>query len=219
MQRVQFGAIVLLSGVLLATGAAAQEVSAFAPLDSSGVRGPAFMRTFGNVQPPHGFVRFCEMTPSECGTGNGQESRVYASPERLSELDDINRTINHAIAPATDMEVYGVKEYWTLPRTKGDCEDYALLKRHALVERGWPVNALLLTVVRDEKGEGHAVLTARTSQGDFILDNKVEDVRVWNRTDYQYVMRQSFLNPRVWVALDVRRAPMSTALSGVQDGD
>ena len=60
-----------------------------------------------------------------------------------------------------------------MPRTKGDCEDYALLKRHTLIRKGWPVGSLLLTVVRDEKGEGHAVLTARTKQGDFILDNKI----------------------------------------------
>ena len=71
-----------------------------------------------------------------------------------------------------------------------------------------------MTVVRDEKGEGHAVLTARTVQGDFILDNKIEDVRMWNRTPYEFVMRQSYLNPQVWVSLDPRQSPLATALSG-----
>ena len=111
-----------------------------------------------------------------------RESRFDASAERLKELDEINRTVNHAIAPATDLEVYGVNEYWTLPKARGDCEDYALLKRHDLIGKGWPVSAMLMTVVRDEKGEGHAVLTARTVQGDYILDNKIEEVRVWNAT-------------------------------------
>jgi predicted transglutaminase-like cysteine proteinase len=83
-----------------------------------------------------------------------------------------------------------------------------------LIKKGWPVGSLLLTVVRDEKGEGHAVLTARTLQGDFILDNKLEEVRLWNQTPYQFVMRQSYLNPRVWVALDTRQSPLATALSG-----
>ncbi len=122
--------------------------------------------------------------------------------------------MNKDVAPATDIEVYGVNEYWTLPRTRGDCEDYALLKRHDLIAKGWPVSALLMTVVRDEKGEGHAVLTARTVQGDFVLDNKIEDVRMWNKTPYQFVMRQSYLNPKVWVALDTRQSPLATALSG-----
>ncbi len=81
---------------------------------------------------------------------------------------------------------------------------------------GWPVSALLMTVVRDEKGEGHAVLTARTMQGDFILDNKFEDVRLWSQTPYEYVMRQSYINPHVWVALDTRHSPLATSLSGLE---
>ena len=72
-----------------------------------------------------------------------------------------------------------------LPTDRGDCEDYALLKQKLLIERGWPSSSLLMTVVRDEKGEGHAVLTARTSQGDFVLDNKVEAVKLWNRSGYE----------------------------------
>ncbi|MEO1711601.1 MAG: transglutaminase-like cysteine peptidase, partial [Pseudomonadota bacterium] len=60
-----------------------------------------------------------------------------------------------------------------------------------------------------ENGEGHAVLTARTRQGDFILDNKVDNLKLWDRTPYRFVMRQSYLNPRVWMALDpsMRRSP------------
>jgi len=102
------------------------------------------------------------------------------------------------------MEIYGVAEYWTIPTTRGDCEDYALLKRKRLIARGWPPSALLMTVVRDEKGEGHAVLTARTVQGDFILDNKVDEVKTWNRTHYEYIMRQSYLNTMIWMSLDPR---------------
>jgi predicted transglutaminase-like cysteine proteinase len=79
------------------------------------------------------------------------------------------------------MEIYGQAEYWTILTTKGDC-GLALLKRKRLMARGWPATALLMTVVRDEKGEGHAVLTARTLQGDFILDNKIDEVKVWHRT-------------------------------------
>lgn len=217
MQRVHVGAIFLIGSMLASTAAVAQSVSNIQkpdPAESAGQRGAAFMRIFGPAQPPHGFVRFCEANQQECTTDHAQESRYDASAERLKELDEINRTVNKEIAPATDLDVYGVNEYWTLPRTRGDCEDYALLKRHNLIEKGWPVSALLMTVVRDEKGEGHAVLTARTVQGDFILDNKIEEVRLWNKTPYQFVMRQSYLNPKVWVALDTRQGPLATALSG-----
>jgi len=218
MQRVQLSALVFLGGFLAATGVCAQELTAIQPDDGIGrpTTGgvPPFMRVFGPAQPPHGFVRFCEETPKECGPDQKPEARFDASPERLRELDAVNREVNQAIAPATDLEVYGVNEYWTLPTTRGDCEDYALLKRHKLIDKGWPVSSMLMTVVRDEKGEGHAVLTARTVQGDFILDNKSEEVKVWTLTPYQYVMRQSYLNPRVWVALDTQQSPVATAISG-----
>jgi predicted transglutaminase-like cysteine proteinase len=202
---------------LVSTGATGQEVTAHRSVDRSTVRASAFMRIYGPASPPHGFVRFCEKRPEECSADGGPESRFDASSDRLGELDDINRLINNAIAPATDLDVYGIKEYWTLPSTRGDCEDYALLKRRMLIGRGWPVSSLLLTVVRDEKGDGHAVLTARTKQGDFILDNKFVDIRLWTGAPYEFVMRQSYLNPQVWVALDARHTPVSTALSGVQD--
>jgi predicted transglutaminase-like cysteine proteinase len=42
-----------------------------------------------------------------------------------------------------------------------DCEDYVLLKRRMLMQAGWPREALLVTVVRDKKGDGHAVLNGQ----------------------------------------------------------
>lgn len=173
------------------------------------------MRIYGLSQAPYGFVRFCETNSAECSSDGREEARLDATPERLSELDAINRTVNRAIKPLTDMEIYGVTEYWTLPVTAGDCEDYALMKRKLLMERGWPASSLLMTVVRDERGEGHAVLTARTAQGDFVLDNKVEGVKIWFKTPYQFVMRQSYLNPKVWVGLEPGDATRPASLAGV----
>jgi len=175
-----------------------------------------YMRVFGSSQPPYGFVRFCEQNASYCQS-RGTGTRFEATPERLSDLDEVNRLVNRSIEPATDMEIYGTSEYWTLPDKKGDCEDYALLKQKILIGRGWPSSSLLLTVVRDEKGEGHAVLTARTSQGDFILDNKSDAVRLWTRSSYQFVMRQSYLDPKVWVSLAPQDPGIAPALAGVQE--
>ena len=124
--------------------------------------------------------------------------------------------LNHTIEPVTDLELYGISDYWTLPaHGKGDCEDYALLKRHLLIEAGWPASALLITVVRDEKQDGHAILTARTSHGDLVLDNKNDDIVVWHRTPYTFVMRQSYLDPKAWVALDPAQsaAPATIAVT------
>ena len=181
-------------------------------------RASPFMRIYGPTLPPFGFVRFCESYPTDCASGRFEEARLQAGPQQMSELDAVNRYVNTRIVAASDLEIYGETERWVLPTTHGDCEDYALLKRHILISRGWPSAALLMTVVRDEKGEGHAVLTARTAQGDFILDNKVDDIKAWHKVPYTYVMRQSYIDPRVWVSLDPKDAKSPALLSGVDAG-
>jgi predicted transglutaminase-like cysteine proteinase len=93
-----------------------------------------------------------------------------------------------------------------------------LLKRRRLMQLGWPASALLVTVVRDEHGEGHAVLTVRTQQGDYILDNKTNGIKLWHQVGYQFIMRQSYLNPMVWMSLDPRERSQTLPLAGVKAG-
>lgn len=204
--------LLLMSALCLSSGAMADPGKAFRGQD----RASAYMRVYGPTLPPYGYVRFCESFSRECQGGPLEESRFDARGARFAELDQINREINKRIEPATDLEIYGETEVWTLPKTRGDCEDYALLKRHVLMQRGWPASSLLMTVVRDEKGEGHAVLTARTLQGDFVLDNKTDDIRPWHKVPYAYVMRQSYIDPNVWVSLDPKDAQSPALLSGMR---
>ena len=177
-----------------------------------------YMRVFGPSLPPYGYVRFCSSFPQECQRGAMEDARIPGSPDRLAELDQINRQVNAAIKPATDVEIYGEVERWTLPTDRGDCEDYALLKRHILMRKGWPASSLLMTVVRDEKGEGHAILTARTSKGDYILDNKTDEMKLWNATPYAFVMRQSYIDPNVWLSLDPRQVHQPALMGGTREG-
>jgi predicted transglutaminase-like cysteine proteinase len=95
-----------------------------------------------------------------------------------------------------------VPEVWTLPTTYGDCEDYVLMKRQMLIDNGWPASALLITVVRERSGEGHAVLTVRTDRGDFILDNQEANVLRWDETNYHYIKRQSEFDETVWASIN-----------------
>jgi predicted transglutaminase-like cysteine proteinase len=114
----------------------------------------------------------------------------------------------------TDMDQFGVVEKWSYPDSGyGDCEDYVLLKQKLLIEAGWPRQALLITVVRDERGDGHAVLTVRTDRGEFILDNQHREVRLWSETPYRFVKRQAQTNPNVWVSLGDNRPALATASS------
>lgn len=189
--------------ILLATIPAARANELAARIPEEGNR-PRFMVTFGPVEPPPAFVRFCTEMPEECAP-RAASKHLQISAKELEQLDEVNRRINRAIAPETDIEHYGVEDYWTLPKdSRGDCEDYALLKRHILIAMGWPSSALLMTVVRAENDEGHAVLTARTSAGDLILDNRSDELKYWYQTEYKFKMRQSMQNPRVWLDLDPR---------------
>jgi predicted transglutaminase-like cysteine proteinase len=177
-----------------------------------------FMHVFGLAQPPYGFVNFCRRMPRECAQGPQEEERFDATPARMTQLQLVNVMVNHEIKPVTDMELYGEADYWTIPTTMGDCEDYVLLKRQRLMRLGWPASALLITVVRDEHREGHAVLTVRIQQGDYILDNKTDELRLWYQVPYEFIMRQSYLNPTVWMSLDPRERNQSLPLAGVRSG-
>lgn len=123
----------------------------------------------------------------------------------MAELRQVNDRVNGSIREATDAQVFGRADVWTLPtRGVGDCEDFALEKRHQLIAMGWPSSALLITVVRDQNGEGHAVLSAVFDKGEYILDNRSPSVRARSSTPYTYYIRQSSANPSVWVWIGSR---------------
>jgi predicted transglutaminase-like cysteine proteinase len=161
----------------------------------------AFLQSFGNSLPPIGYVTFCRENAAECRPSGKHISRVQLTAQKRSELERVNRHVNASVSPVTDLDLYGKVEVWSYPSGKGDCEDYVLLKRRMLIERGWPESALLITVVRDETNEGHAVLTARTDVGDLVLDNKRKEILRWTDTPYTFVKQQSDRNPLVWSSL------------------
>jgi predicted transglutaminase-like cysteine proteinase len=139
---------------------------------------------------------------------------VTLTARAWKELVRINRFVNTRIRPMTDLEHHGVVEKWSYPDDGyGDCEDYVLLKRRMLMEAGWPREALLITVVRDHKGDGHAVLTVKTDQGEFVLDNQNDAIVLWSESGYRFVKRQSQSDPNVWVSIGDPRATTATATS------
>lgn len=164
-------------------------------------RASPFMQEFGRALPPIGHVGFCRRYPRECKGPELLRTRFDMTAKRRQEMKAINDMVNEMILPVTDQELYGRVEHWTYPASKGDCEDYVLLKRRLLMERGWPAGALLITVVRDEDNEGHAVLTVRTAQGDFVLDNKRAEILAWNKVPYTFIKRQAHWNPQLWISL------------------
>jgi predicted transglutaminase-like cysteine proteinase len=178
-----------------------QQVASLAPDAMPAGKAPAFAHVLGGTRAPLGWLQFCETNAWECTSRDSNETVQLSNPKK-QELMRINAEVNKDIEPVTDAEHYGVTEKWSYPDDgRGDCEDYALLKRHKLMERGWPASSLLITVVRDGKNEGHAVLTVHTSAGDLILDNVHDDIRAWFDTGYRFVKRQSQADINQWVSL------------------
>jgi predicted transglutaminase-like cysteine proteinase len=173
-----------------------------------------FITVRDHARAPIGWVEFCAEQPSECPAGTAAPRDAILTPASWRELVRINRLVNTKIKPMTDLEHYGVVEKWAYPDDGyGDCEDYVLLKRRMLMEAGWPRQALLITVVRDKKGDGHAVLTVKTDKGEFVLDNQNEEIVLWSETGYRFVKRQSQSDPNSWVALGEARPAAATAAS------
>jgi|SRR5262245_38668604 len=175
---------------------------------------PLFIAVGASARAPIGWIDFCAETPSECNTRPMEARDVVLTQRSWKELVRINKWVNDNIKPMTDLEHWGVVERWNYPTDGyGDCEDYVLLKRRMLMQAGWPRQALLITVVRDTKGEGHAVLTVKTDKGEYILDNQEEQVMLWSDTSYRFVKRQSQTDPNTWIALGDPRPAPATATS------
>lgn len=169
--------------------------------NAGGERAPIAAPTYGGTLPPVGFVRFCGRRPEACAMRPTGALRPRLTARQWELVGRVNAFINADVKPATDEEIYGEAERWDYPSARGDCEDYALLKQRYLEVLGLPRSALLLTVVLDDRNEGHAVLTIATSDGDFVLDNRRDGVRRWSDSDYTFLKRQSQRDPRHWLAL------------------
>jgi predicted transglutaminase-like cysteine proteinase len=176
---------------------------------------PLLYAAVGDItRPPIGWVEFCAEHASECKVAPSEPRNVMLTLRLWRDLVRINQAVNNNIKPMTDLEHYGMVEKWAYPDDGyGDCEDYVLLKRRMLMEAGWPREALLITVVRETSGDGHAVLTVRTDRGDLVLDNQNEAIVLWSESGYRFVKRQSQSDPNVWVSLGDPRPSTATATS------
>lgn len=165
----------------------------------------------GDARPLAGWTDFCRRVPAECAVNTGEAATITLTPRIWSTIVSVNRSVNAQIRAVTDEEHWGVADRWDLPSDgAGDCEDFQLLKRKMLAEEGLPRRAMRMTVVIDEKGEGHAVLMVKTNRGDLVLDNKTGVVLSWFETGYVFVKRES-QDGLGWVSLGGATSPTATA--------
>jgi predicted transglutaminase-like cysteine proteinase len=203
-------AIGLCSGLLGGAAQAAQAIQAAeAALPLPAIEAGA--TPLGTAKPLAAWVTFCQSYAGECAVDRSEPARISLTPALWSTIVSVNKRVNKSVRAMTDQDHLGTPDRWDLAEDGiGDCEDFQLLKRHLLVAAGLPRRAMRMTVVIDEKGEGHAVLTLITDRGDLVLDNKTGQILPWHRTGYVFVKRES-QDATAWVSLGGVSSPVTTA--------
>jgi predicted transglutaminase-like cysteine proteinase len=184
--------LAIIAGALLAGHAAARSR---APLDSNP------LTPIVGASPtlaPFQHVRFCLRYPSDCRSDPTENERIDLNEETLELLKRVNHSVNTSIIPIPKRYGPNLGDGWTIAPEMGDCNDYAVTKRHELLESGLPSKALRLSVVKTASGIGHLILVVVTTKGDIVMDDLTEVIRPWQSTDYHWLKVQSATDSKFW---------------------
>lgn len=170
---------------------------AWAPILKAELRTlPAHVPMVRATTPPDGARNLCETYSWACRRGSQKNLPVERAIEFVRK---INLDVNRKIRSQSDQRQYGREEYWTLPESRrGDCEDYALLKKRLLLAKGIDPSRLLLATVLDTRMSSHAVLVIRRPSGDYVLDNLSNRILHWSETGYVFLRIQDPEAPHRW---------------------
>lgn len=172
-----------------------------------------FVETSNLTMGPLGHAVLCTKTKISCETSKPEDAHQFVADQQHDILVKVNFAINHSMRPRSDSLSEGFGDTWTIGGKSGDCEDYALTKLNALVQQGLPQSAFRIAIVKTQSGEGHALLVARTSEGDMILDNLSPKIVAWNTANYNWLMIQSTTNKHQWLSFDAKTAPKPIPVS------
>lgn len=151
---------------------------------------PYLLTSIADASPtlaPFQHVRFCRRYPSDCKSNPTESDRIDLNSDTWELLKRVNHSINVSIVPILKGYGSNLEDSWTIAPETGDCNDYAVTKRHELLESGLPSKALRLSVVKTASGIGHLVLVIATTNGDVVMDNLTATIRPWQTTDYQWI--------------------------------
>lgn len=143
---------------------------------------------------PLAFVRFCMRNDAQCRAVGQSGAVVQATSQAMAAIESVNRQVNARIQP------FEAAQEWRINPAVGNCNDYVVSKRQALLAQGFPSSALLISVVKTPAGQGHLVLVVKTSREDLVLDNLTPMVRSVAETPYQWIKRQTPADPWQWEA-------------------
>jgi predicted transglutaminase-like cysteine proteinase len=151
---------------------------------------------------PFQHVRFCLRYPSDCKSNPAENDHIDLDAETSELLKRVNHSVNMSIIPTRKSYGRNLGDGWTIAPDMGDCNDYAVTKRHKLIEKGLPSKALRLAVV---------VLVVVTKKGDIVMDDLTEVIRPWQSTDYDWLKIQSATDSKFWH--EIRRPAVRRSVS------
>jgi predicted transglutaminase-like cysteine proteinase len=157
---------------------------------------------------PFQHVRFCLRYPADCKSDPTEAATVELTAGTLETLERVNRDVNASIMPVAKSNATA-DPGWTISPASGDCNDYAVTKRHELVRSGLPAKAVRLAVVKIPSGIGHLVLVVATNKGNLVLDNLSETILPWQLTKYHWVKIQSSSDAHYWYEIMPRGLVLS----------
>jgi len=166
---------------------------------------------------PFQHVRFCLRYPADCQPNSVHNARVEFNPQTIELIRRVNNNVNQAIAPRDKNYEKNLKDGWTIAPSAGDCNDYAVTKRHMLLKNGFPSSALLLSVIKTPSGVGHLVLIVATTRQDVVMDNLTDAVLPWQETNYRWLKIQSAIDPRNWNQVEQTTASAASFISQNDD--
>jgi len=162
---------------------------------------------------PFQHVRFCLRYPSDCKSNPTENERIDLDAQTTELLKRVNQSVNMSIIPTPKSYGSNLGDGWTIAPDTGDCNDYAVTKRHELLENGLPSKALRLSVVKTASAIGHLVLVVVTTKGDIVMDNLTEVIRPWQSTDYHWLKIQSATDSKFWYEIKAPAAGPSVSLA------
>jgi predicted transglutaminase-like cysteine proteinase len=168
---------------------------------------------------PFQHVRFCLRYPSECGSDPTEIDQIELNAANTELLKHVNSDVNAAIIPTVKDHGPELNDGWTIAPSAGDCNDYAVTKRHELLQSGLPAKALRLSVVKTASGIGHLVLVVMTTKGELVMDNLTETIRPWRTTDYHWLKIQSASDARFWYEVKAPGPSVSQAERKIRVAD
>ena len=161
----------------------------------------------GSIRPPQATGVATPVSDDRNFLGGLVSDTPQSSLREFSRVEAINAALNRSITPVSDKSLYGRPDVWAVPRLRrgarlaGDCEDYVLAKREALIRAGFSRDRLSIALARTPQGEDHAVLLLAFPDGDYVLDNRDSRVLHWSQARLVWQARQRPGDLLQWIRL------------------